>query len=239
MKYLLANWKMYLSVDESIALVKKIADFDVPKDKKLILFPSALAFTDVQNAVGKKIDVGAQDGHFEMAAAETGEVSMKDVKDAGAAYVLVGHSELRADCDTDEIVAKKLASAVDAGLIPVLCVGETKEELGSVGRGQRLRDQLDSALRGVELKKLFVAYEPVWAVGSGDEASKEDVEEAADVIQKVVGHTHPDTKIVILYGGSVEPKNVAQYTGISGVSGVLVGGDSTKIGSLRGILRAL
>lgn len=237
MKYLFANWKMYLSVDESIALAKKAASFSITKDKKLVLFPSALAFTDVKKAVGKKLEIGAQDGHWEKSGAETGDVSMHDLKAEGAEYVLIGHSERRADGDTDEIVARKMQSAVGAGLKPVLCVGETKEDLNTVGRDERLRSQLTSALKNVVVKELFIAYEPVWAIGTGDDDNPKDVAEARDIIEKVTIVISPATKPIILYGGSVEAKNVGGYTEI--MDGVLVGGASAKVGSLRGILREM
>jgi triosephosphate isomerase len=239
MKYLLANWKMYLSVEESVKLAKAATGFEVSEDKKIVLFPSALAFTDVVQTVSGKVDIGAQDAHWDLAGAETGEVSMKDVKDAGATYVLVGHSERREDCDTDEIVAKKLKAAIEVGLTPVLCIGESKEECEGLGRDSKLEAQLTSALKDVEVKQLFVAYEPIWAIGTGENDPPEDVSKAAKTITKFVESLVPGAALTILYGGSVDPQNVAQYTGLPGVEGVLVGSASTKSNTLKGIWEAL
>ncbi len=222
MKYLFANWKMSLSVEESVALAQEALLLDIPADSELALFPSVAAFTAVRDAVNGKLLLGAQDGHLE-----------------GVQYVLVGHSDRRAAGDTDDIVAQKLQAAVDAGLVPVLCVGETQAERDSGTRDERIRAQVTSALAGVRVQKVFIAYEPVWAIGSGQNDAPEDTASAIAVIDAALKESAPDASAVYLYGGSVNPHNVASYTHLPALGGVLVGKAGTSIASLRGTLEAM
>lgn len=211
MKYLFANWKNALTIDESVALAQQVVQLTIPPDVCLVLFPNAAALSQVKEAVGGKIVLGGQD--------------LDAVRNFQGTYVLIGHSDRRKAGDTDEIVAEKMKKAVAAGIIPVLCVGETKE--------------VASALRGLAPSEFFIAYEPVWAVGTGKNAPAEMVNEARIVIDSIISQILPETTWHFIYGGSVNAENVASYTHLPSVPGVLVGGASTTLESLRGVLGAL
>ncbi len=211
MKYLFANWKDALSVDVSVALAKKLASLTIPPDVHLVLFPSAAAFSRVKETVGGKIPVGTQDIYEEQSSEGT--------------YALVGHSDRRAVGDTDEIVADKMKRAVTEGMLPVLCVSKVAE--------------VESALKDVLPPKIFVAYEPLYAIGTGNNAPESEVAETAAQIHAVVSKISPTFVLHILYGGSVNAENVASYTHLPGVEGVLVGGAGTAIASLQGVMEAL
>ena len=214
MKYLFANWKNALSADESVALARELAQFAIPSDVRLAVFPSAAAFTRVQEMIGKNILIGAQD--------------VADPCDAGGTYALVGHSDRRAAGDTDEIVASKMKRAVTAGVIPVLCVSKIEEvesalALQSIGAGG----------------EIFVAYEPLYAIGTGNNAPESEVAEMAAQIRATVSKISPTITLHILYGGSVNAENVASYTQLPGIEGVLIGGAGTATASLQGVMEAL
>lgn len=221
MKYLFANWKTHLSVEESVALARAAREFELPADVELALFPSAAAFEAVRDAVGGAMPLGAQDGHPE-----------------GAIYALVGHSDRRAAGDTDEVVAKKLQSAADAGFAPVLCVGETKEERAAGKRDERIRAQVTSALKDARVQKVFIAYEPVWAIGSGQNDNPEDTASAVGVIKATLAEVASNAAALFLYGGSVNPQNVASYSEITDLAGVLVGRASTSASTLAALVTA-
>ena len=211
MKYLFANWKNALSADESVALARELAQFAIPSDVRLAVFPNAAAFTRVQKVIGKNIVLGAQD--------------VADPCDAGGTYALVGHSDRRAAGDTDEIVASKMKRAVTAGVIPVLCVSKIEE--------------VESAFAGAQLPEIFVAYEPLYAIGTGNNAPESEVAEMAAQIRATVSKISPASALHILYGGSVNAENVASYTQLPGIEGVLIGGAGTATASLQGVMEAL
>ncbi|MBI4098857.1 MAG: triosephosphate isomerase [Candidatus Magasanikbacteria bacterium] len=218
MKYLFANWKDALSVDESVALAKELATLSVSPDVQLVLFPSAAAFVRVKEAVGGKMVLGAQD--------------IDDPCGAEGAYVLIGHSDRRAAGDTDEIVASKMKRAVTAGVLPVLCVSKIEE----VEAALVLRS---SDSNRSEVGEIFVAYEPLYAIGTGNNAPESEVAETAAQIRATVSKISPTSALHILYGGSVNAENVASYTHLPGVEGVLVGGAGTTAESLQQILLCL
>lgn len=243
MKFVLANWKMYLDERTAKALAKQVASFRMPqKAKKAVaLFPSALHLQVVKTIIGKKIPLGAQNAAGASRGAWTGENSPEDVKRAGASYVLVGHSERRAQGETDELIAKKMNAAAAAGLIPVLCVGEKLEEREAGEAVSVVLRELDAALRSFPKGKPFlVAYEPVWAIGTGKAATPETAGEMHRAIQAGLREIRGSAggKTPVLYGGSVDPENVARFLAIQEIAGILVGGASTKWGSLQKILKA-
>lgn len=221
MKYLFANWKNQLSVEESVALARAACEFTLPAGMELALFPSAEAFAAVREAVGEKLSLGMQDGHLD-----------------GARYVLVGHSDRRSIGDTDEVVAEKLQAAADAGVTPVLCVGETKEEREAGQRDERIRAQVTATLQNARVQKVFIAYEPLWAIGSDEPDRPEDTAEAVRVIKETTAAVAPYINAIFLYGGSVNPQNVASYMKLPDVAGVLVGRASTAAESLTALLAA-
>lgn len=242
--YLFANWKMYLNLKESVktatALARAAKKFS--KNIKMVIFPSALSFGAVRHALkGVKISAGAQNAHWEDKGGFTGEVSVPMYKNAGAKYVLVGHSERRHlfhENNRDEW--RKLKAVVEHGLTPVLCVGETLKEKED-GRSQEVVEvQLRAALHELKLssnQELFIAYEPVWAIGTGNACDPTQAQAMHQLIKKMVGALLPKVKLVLLYGGSVRSKNVAQYLIKPDINGVLVGHASSELKSWLEIVK--
>lgn len=227
---------MYLDSKQSVALAKKVADFETA-GIKVVVFPSDLVLKEVKEA---GVLVGGQDGNYEKMGAKTGEVSMWDLKNVGANYVLVGHSERRHTFgDDNEVVSKKFKAALDAALTPVLCIGETAEQKKSMGRDQLLWDQLHSALSGAEPTEIMVAYEPVWAIGSGKTDDPQDIARAVDAIKKILASIDEKWDPVILYGGSVKSSSVAKIMALEGIDGVLVGSASTKEDELQKLIEKI
>jgi len=243
MKYIFGNWKMYLDLSESKVLAEAMVGerFDAEK-VTVAIFPSALALSGVVEEVkDSKIAVGAQDVYWISKGAYTGAVSALMYKTAGCKYALVGHSERRhLFGETDEDVRKKIEACLDAGLTPVLCVGETQLDLDANKREYRLKKQLMKACEGLKLNgsELIFAYEPVWAIskaGVGKPCSPEE----ADSIQgwiKLELKNYFSKDIPVIYGGSVDAKNVVSYLSCRNVDGALVGNASTKQDSFTAII---
>ncbi|MBP9694964.1 MAG: triose-phosphate isomerase [Candidatus Magasanikbacteria bacterium] len=243
MKYFFANWKMYLNVDQSVELANELAGQNISENCTVALFPSALAFTGVRDAVLKtKINVGAQNCNWTPRGAYTGAISAELFAEAGAKFVLVGHSERRhifGETDTD--VRKKIDAALDAGLIPVVCIGETQEEKENGRREYRLKKQLMKAFEGLVLdedRKIMVAYEPIWAIGSGTPCLPADADDVHGWIQNELKQ-YTSATVPILYGGSVDAKNVESYFATGTIDGVLVGSASADRVSCLAILEAI
>lgn len=246
MKYIFGNWKMYLDLSESKTLAEAIVgeSFD---DKKvdLAIFPSALALSRVEEITREsKIAVGAQDVYWTPKGAYTGAVSALMYKTAGCKYALVGHSERRhVFGETDEDVRKKIEACLDAGLTPVVCVGETKEEKDEGKSQYRLKKQLMKAFEGLKLNggDLMVAYEPVWAIskaGVGEPCSPAEADDVQGWIRLEL-KKYFSKNIPVLYGGSVNEKNVLDYTQLETVDGVLVGNASTKPESFLSLIKSI
>ena len=232
------NWKMYKTAAAGIALAREIAEGLRPNDPEVIVFPPATALHDVAQAVkGTPVKVGGQNMHFAREGAFTGEISSLMLQDAGCTHVLLGHSERRhVFGEDDELVAKKVRAAVDARLIPVVCIGETLPEREAGRTLEVVERQLERALRQVgadEVGRLAVAYEPVWAIGTGQVATPEQAQEVHAFIRKRIGVSHGEPvagAVRLLYGGSVKPDNIAGLMALADVDGVLVGGASLDAG---------
>ena len=228
------NWKMYKTIAAGVALAREIAEGLRPADPEVVVFPPATALHAVAEALkGTAVKVGGQNMHFAREGAFTGEVSPFMLKDAGCTHVLVGHSERRhVFGEDDEMVAKKARAASDGGLIPVVCVGETLPERESRRTLEVVERQVERALRQLsadEVGRLAVAYEPVWAIGTGQVATPEQAQEVHAFIRKRIALSHGDpvgAAVRILYGGSVKPDNIAGLMALADVDGVLVGGAS-------------
>ena len=239
------NWKMYKTISAGVALAREIAEGLRPGDPEVLVFPPATALSAVAQAVkGTAVEVGGQNMHFGREGAFTGEVSALMLKDAGCTHVLVGHSERRhVFGEDDELVAKKTRAAVDGGLIPVVCVGETLPERESGRTLEVVERQAERALRQLtadEVGRLAVAYEPVWAIGTGQVATPEQAQEVHAFIRRRVAATHGDPvagSVRILYGGSVKPDNIGGLMALGDVDGVLVGGASLAADSFLKIVR--
>ncbi|HXV12987.1 MAG TPA: triose-phosphate isomerase [Candidatus Krumholzibacteria bacterium] len=247
-KLIAANWKMNKTISEAVAFASELraALPSVPGHCDLVVIPTFFGVRPVVEALaGARVWVGAQDLHWEKSGAFTGEVAADMVKDAGAMYVLVGHSERRHGLgETDAVVAKKLAAAQGAGLTPILCVGETLSERESGLQAHVVERQLAVAFTGVspdDARATVIAYEPVWAIGTGRTASPDDAVSMHRTIRGwVQGRYGPVVAkaIRIQYGGSVNPTNAADLLSRDEIDGLLVGGASLEAASFLGIARA-
>lgn len=244
-KMIAGNWKMHKTVSEAVELAEDIVMETNGTLNEVVIFPPFTALETVADAIdGKHVGYGAQDLHWEDEGAFTGAVSGAMIADICAEYVLVGHSERRTIFgENEKIVASKIIAAYRNGLKPMLCVGENLAEREAGKTVRKINMQLKSALRVIsaeDAENLVVAYEPIWAIGSGKAATPEDALEVCTLIREKIGKIFtPDIarKVRILYGGSVNEKNAASFN-LSGIDGVLVGGASLKADTFAAIVRS-
>lgn len=228
-KLIVANWKMYLSPSDSVKLFEATA-----KKSKAVICPSFAVLERLGILVKKSgVHLGAQDCFWENRGAYTGEVSPLDLKEMGCEYVIVGHSERRNYLsETDEMVGKKVKAALAAGLIPILCVGENKGERKARKASARVIEQLEKALAGLGKLKtgqgIIIAYEPVWAIGTGQACAPKAAAEMHQLIKEKAAELIGIKNVGVLYGGSVDDKNIASYLERAEIDGALVGGASAK-----------
>jgi len=231
------NWKMNKSVQESLSLVKELLPrLGSIENVDSVICPPFIALAKVSDLVkNSKIELGAQNLYWEEKGAYTGEISPGMVAEI-AEHVILGHSERRAYFqDTDEAVNKKVLAALNAGLKPILCVGETLDENENGKTGDVVQRQLTDALKGVSIEdfgKIMIAYEPVWAIGTGKAATAEGANQVIkkyirDEVSSLYSREAAD-KVRILYGGSVKPENAKEYFQQPNIDGALVGGASLK-----------
>jgi triosephosphate isomerase len=233
MAVIAGNWKMNLGPQAARAFLASFRVDVVPSDRELIVFPTALTLPAVASSPGRdpRVQVGVQNLHWEESGAFTGEVSAPMAAEVGATFALVGHSERRhLFGETDEQVALKVAAARRHGLVPVVCVGETLEERRAGHVEEVILRQLDAAIPHFGREgRVLVAYEPVWAIGTGETATPEDASVAHTTLRRrlveALGPARGD-ELPILYGGSVKPENAAELLAAPEVGGVLVGGAS-------------
>lgn len=237
--YFFANWKMYLDVEESRVLAnvlkEKYPEFNT--QLSVVVFPASLAFCSAQNVLqDSSVAVGAQNVYWIEKGGYTGEVSADMYKKAGADFALVGHSERRhLFHETNHDVRQKMETALAVGLIPVLCVGETAKEREEGQTEEVVEIQLRAAFEDLVWpidRECIIAYEPVWAVGTGVACDPAEAERMHGRIKELVIGLLPDVEPVILYGGSVRPENVRGYLEQKNIDGVLVGQASSKADSL-------
>ncbi|MFO1243316.1 MAG: triose-phosphate isomerase [Rickettsiales bacterium] len=234
MKYIVGNWKMHGTAAEGQALAAGIADAaaQYQEHAKVVLCPPATLIAQAAWWLkGRPVALGGQDCHTEDKGAFTGDVSAAMLKDAGAKYVIVGHSERRQHHgETNEIVRKKAEAAVAAGLVPILCIGETLEDRETGRTNTVLMEQVAASLPQQTGPYILIAYEPVWAIGTGRTPSFQDIDDAQ---QAILGYLTGERKlgqdkVCVLYGGSVKPDNAKDILKLASVGGVLVGGASLK-----------
>lgn len=241
-----ANWKMHKSIAEAVGFAIEIAGYARGLERaEVIVSPPFTALAAVAEAAGDTpISVAAQDLYFERDGAFTGEVSAGMIHDTGATHVIVGHSERRRLFgDTDDWVNRKTRAAIAAELTPIVCVGETLAEREAGQTLAVLDRQIRAALDGLpadQIAALLIAYEPVWAIGTGKNATPAEADEAHRHIRARVrqwfGGPAADA-CRILYGGSVKPDNIRDLIGLPDVDGALIGGASLEIGSFKEIIR--
>ena len=243
---LAGNWKMYKTVPEGVALAREIrAGLARPlKDRDVLVAPPFTALAAVGEALrGSDVLLGAQNMHWEREGAFTGEISPVMLKQVGCGHVILGHSERRHIFgESDDTVARKTRAAVDNGLTPIVCVGETLPERESNRTLEVVERQLERALRALtpdEASRAIVAYEPVWAIGTGRTATPDQAQEVHAFIRGRLGATHGEpaaAALRILYGGSVKPDNIDGLMAQPDVDGALVGGACLKAESFLRIV---
>ena len=227
------NWKMHKTIKEALEFVNEVKDkVNSDKVEAVICAPFTL-LKDLKEATkGTNIKIGAQNMHFEEKGAFTGEVSPLMLKEIDMDYVVIGHSERRQYFnETDETVNKKVLKALEVGIDPILCVGETLEQREAGKTKDVSKVQVEKALENVlkdDLAKVVVAYEPIWAIGTGKTATAEDANDVISYIREVIKGLYGElaNEVRIQYGGSVKPSNVAEIMGQSDIDGALVGGAS-------------
>ncbi len=242
-KIIIANWKMNpSSQEEALRLVKGIMASSLPKNIELIIAPPFVYLDLIKKNFKKEIKLAAQNVSWSERGAFTGEISGLMLKNIGCDYAIIGHSERRYKIgETDEIINLKLKAAFKAGLNPILAVGE-KERSDDIVKV--FNSQIKSALNGVEISeidRLIVAYEPVWAIGTGLSDTPDHALSSALLIRKIIGNLYtPDfaTDLSVLYGGSVTAENAKDFIGQSGINGALVGGASLNIEEFLKIIKS-
>ncbi|MFL6527987.1 MAG: triose-phosphate isomerase [Chthoniobacterales bacterium] len=247
-KIVAANWKMNMTQAEAAAFVESLlVEIGDEVQVEVVIVPPFTSLAKVSEALGtsQNIKLGAQNMHWERSGAFTGEISAAMLRDLYVRYVVLGHSERRQYFgETDEIVNRKMRAALEAALRPIVCVGETLAQRDAGEVEEVLSRQLRGSLASVESKELIevvVAYEPVWAIGTGRNASPEQAQEAHAFIRKVLGEISDSTtadKIRIQYGGSVKPDNAAKLMSQPDIDGALVGGASLDPRSFAQIVKA-
>ncbi|KPU45247.1 triosephosphate isomerase [Oxobacter pfennigii] len=238
------NWKMHKTLEESLELVKGLKD-EVSKAKcQVVVCPTFLSLAAVvQELKGTNIDVGAQNMHFEDQGAYTGEISPVMLKHLGVKYVIIGHSERRQYfAETDDMVNKKVLAAYKHGLIPIVCVGETLNERESNSTFEIIGNQIKKGLANLtseQIEELIVAYEPIWAIGTGKTATAQDANSVIKYIRDKVAQMYGKEsaeKMRIQYGGSVKPSTIKEQMAQSDIDGALVGGASLKVDEFAAIV---
>ena len=238
MKYIFGNWKMKLSPQDEMTLARKLSGLSFDQQRVIVtICPTFASLIPVAQSIKNlPIALGAQDCFYEDSGAFTGEISPYALKHIGCEYVIIGHSERRQYLgETDAIINKKVHAAINNMLIPVLCVGETKDQRESGSKDHIVRRQVELALEKVKIiegSALFIAYEPVWAIGTGNPASIPEITYMHNVIYQtmidVLSVSVASHNTHILYGGSVDETNTGELLKEEMIHGVLVGGASVK-----------
>lgn len=238
------NWKMNNTISEAGALINELKPMIKDAKCDVVVCPTFLSLpTAVELCKGTNIKVGAQNMHFEDNGAFTGEVSPLMLKELGVDYVIIGHSERRQYFnETDETVNKKLKAAFSHNISPILCVGESlsQRELGITEEVLATQIKLDlSGLSKEQAEELVIAYEPIWAIGTGKTATAEDANNTIGFIRSVVGNLYGNDvaeKVRIQYGGSVKPSTIKEQMAMEHIDGGLIGGASLKASDFAAIV---
>lgn len=240
------NWKMNKTAAEGVEFIREFSALVSDcKDVEIVVCPTFTALAQVvEAAAGTNVKVGAQNIHWAENGAFTGEISAEMLKETGVEYVIIGHSERRQYFgETDETVNKRLSAALAAGLIPMVCIGELLEERESGKTEEVLKTQITGAFKDIsseDMEKIVVAYEPVWAIGTGKTATPEMAEETHAFVRSVIAELYTQDvadKVRIQYGGSMKPGNSAELISQADIDGGLVGGASLQPESFAELIR--
>jgi triosephosphate isomerase (TIM) len=230
------NWKMFKTQAESLEFLEGFLHSldETPQDREVVL---CVPFTDLnvlsKNLHGSRIQLGAQNVHWEESGAYTGEISGLMLTELGVRYVIVGHSERRQYFgETDQTVNLRLKTAQRFGLIPILCVGETKQQRDALETESLITKQLDLDLVDIDQQNLVIAYEPIWAIGTGDTCEAKEANRVIGLIRSQLSNPN----VPIQYGGSVKPNNIDEIMAQPEIDGVLVGGASLEPASFARIV---
>ena len=228
------NWKMNNTASEGVALVNALKESVKGANCDVVVCVPAIDIPAVSEAIkGSNIELGAQNVHFAQKGAYTGEISADMLKEYGVKYVIIGHSERRQYFgETDETVNKRTLAALEAGLIPIVCIGESLEERETGKTEEVLDRQIEQGLKGIDdISKIVIAYEPVWAIGTGKTATSEQANETIGYIRKKCGEVFCPKcaeKVRIQYGGSMNAGNCKALMAMPEIDGGLIGGASLK-----------
>ncbi len=239
MRYIFGNWKMYLSEEESVRLAKKISVLATDTQFSCAVFPNTLAFAAVRDILrDTAFSVGAQNVSWVPRGAYTGATSAELFRESGAQYALVGHSERRYIFgEDDSAVRKKIEACIDVELTPVVCVGEEKQDRTDGKAEYRVRKQIMKAFDGLSVAstEIIVAYEPVWAIGTGDACSDDEAVRMITLIKQEIAQYYTG-EVAVVYGGSVDARNVHSYLAHGVIDGVLIGKASSDANTFETIL---
>lgn len=242
------NWKMYKTFDEAVEFAEAVREKIPSEDKvdSVICAPALYLPTLVDIAIETDLAIGAQNMHFENEGAFTGEISPAQLSAINVDYVILGHSERREYFnETDEAINKKVKAALSHGIVPIICCGETLEEREAGQTEAKVSSQVKAALEGFtdeEVKHMVIAYEPIWAIGTGKTATADDANSVCGKIRETVGGLYgSDTaeSIRIQYGGSVKPENIEELLSKEHIDGALVGGASLNVNSYLALLNSV
>ncbi|RHW39124.1 triose-phosphate isomerase [Neobacillus notoginsengisoli] len=241
------NWKMHKTLTEAKSFVEEVKGLvpDSSQIESVICAPALFLQPLVEEIKDSQVGIGAQNMHFEENGAFTGEISAVALADLGVKYVILGHSERREMFnETDEAVNKKTLAAFKHGLVPIVCCGETLEQRENGETNDFVGGQIEKALEGLteeQVKQTVIAYEPIWAIGTGKSSTAEDANEVCAHIRKVVADKFSQEAaeaVRIQYGGSVKPENIGEYMAQPDIDGALVGGASLEPQSFLQLLEA-
>ena len=237
------NWKMHKTIAEGVQFIDEIKENIANTDVEIVVCaPFTLLQSLKEASKGTSIKIGAQNMHFEEKGAFTGEVSAQMLKEIGMDYVIIGHSERRQYFnETDETVNKKVLKALEYGINPILCCGETLEQREADETKDICKTQIVKGLENVDkeqLSNVVIAYEPIWAIGTGKTATSKEANDVIAYIREVIREVYGDlaNEVRIQYGGSVKPSNISEIMGQSDIDGALVGGASLASKDYLGLL---
>ena len=244
-KVIAGNWKMNMLPNEAMDFINGLVNTANSSENEIILcVPYTDLFYSLLTAQGSKIRIGAQNIHFEDKGAYTGEISAQMLKSINVEYVIIGHSERRQMFnETDESVNKKIKKAIENGLKPIVCVGESLEQKEEGKTKDIITSQTRFALEGLDkeqLKSIIIAYEPIWAIGTGKTATADDANNSIKEIREEIKNLYGEDvseDILILYGGSVNKDNSKELFGMSDIDGGLIGGASLSLSDFKEIIK--